>query len=495
MVLALWKKGYLAVMTAFFLLYTAVLVADMQPLADYGDILELVGIGIALCAFATGIHALEKANRLPWICFALTAFCSFLGEGLWSYYDHVLGDTPGSPSICDIFYVSYSIFCIAGIVVFLRQNKHISLSAFSADLVISLVAAAGLMYIFLILPTFNNMSQMSGALLLQISYPVFDFGILFGSMVIFFSAGRDGYSRSSLTLMLLGFLVMLIADQLNLLSELHDFNIVPLIEPMWPLAYCLLGTACITAAEENVTAKHTASIALLRREKGIEIARMLMPYIITFTALGVVFVQYKLFNFVFCWAMFLIIILSIRQFSVLMMNKRMNRELLKLNRKVTREAQKDFLTKLANRRHIDDVLAQLHREKEEQPLGLLFIDVDMFKTINDTYGHDVGDRTLHDVADAIRSAIRNADIAGRFGGDEFIAILPGADVQTVSAVGQRIIKSVRENTVLAAMHVTVSLGGASIPPGGDINTLLKVSDQALYKAKEAGRNRIIIAGA
>lgn len=493
---ALWKKSYLALMASFFTAYLLVLVADIQPLAAYGDIIELAGMSIALCAFATGIRFLKKGRRLPWIFFALTASCSLIGEGLWSFYDHVLGAEPGSPSICDVFYVSYTLFCIAGIVTFLRQGKkHISLTAFSADLVISLVAAAGLMYIFLIFPALEHTSRLTGALLLQISYPVFDFGILFGCMIIFFNAGREGYSRSSLLLMLLGFIVVLVADQLNLLSELHDCDVVSFIEPLWPLAYCILGLACILAAEEDAAQERIERIASPLREKTIEIMRMLVPYAITFSALCVVFVRYRLYNFVFCWAMFLIVILSVRQFFVLMSNKQLNRELRRLNLQATRDAQMDFLTKLANRRHIDDVLAHFGEEAGDRPLGLLFIDVDLFKNINDTHGHDAGDRALCGVADALRASVRDSDVAGRFGGDEFIAILPGADAHAVSVVGRRIRSRISQNPDLAAMHVTLSLGGASMPPGGDINALLKTADLALYDAKEAGRDRLVIAGA
>ena len=108
------KKCQIAVMMAYFTAYLTILITDLQPLSAYGDIIELVGIGLALLAFVTGIRAHVKKNRLPWICFTLTALCSLLGEGLWSYYDHVLGIDPGSPSLCDVFFVTCILFCITG---------------------------------------------------------------------------------------------------------------------------------------------------------------------------------------------------------------------------------------------------------------------------------------------------------------------------------------------------------------------------------------------
>ncbi|MBQ7586356.1 MAG: GGDEF domain-containing protein, partial [Desulfovibrionaceae bacterium] len=431
------KRAYFTVMILYFVVYITILVTGLKPWYDYGDVLELIGIVLALSSFIMGILAHPKGERLPWICFFLTATCSFLGEAFWSYYNHILHLDPGSPSVCDIFYVAYSIFCIAGIVAFLKRNQNINLASFSADLLISLVACAGLIYIFLILPVLKDESKNLASLLLQISYPVFDFGILFGCLVIFFNVGRGVFLKRSLLLMTLAFIIVYLADQLNLLSELHDFDYVTYIEPLWPLAYSVLGLASLVSAEES---KHHLIKATLspRQERLLEIVRLLVPYVITFSALGFVFVQYKLYNFVFCWSMFLIVILSIRQFFVLISNKQLYKELLKLNIKATREAQMDFLTKLANRRHIDNVLARYREEPNDSPYGLLFIDVDWFKKINDTYGHEAGDHALCWVAEAISSSIRESDMAGRFGGDEFIVLLPGADQHTVQNVAQRI---------------------------------------------------------
>ena len=495
MTIAAWKKLFLAAMTAFFVAYVTILAAGIKPLADYGDVIELVGMGFDLCAFVAGMCLMRRGRRLPWAFFLLTALFLLIGEGLWSYYDHVLGIEPETPSLCDLFYVSSTLFCIAGITAHVRREGIAGLAGFSADFAISLVAAAGLIYIFLIFPALKDSSEMTGALLLQISYPVFDFGLFFGSMVIFFGAGREGYSRSSLPLMLAAFALIFGVDQLNLYFELHELDYVWLIEPLWPFAYCLLGLACLLSAEEDGRQEGIVRIVSPRREMAVEILRMLVPYLITFSALAFVLVRYKLYNFVFVWAMFLVVILSVRQFCVLLSNRRLNRELRKLNLKAVHEAQTDALTKLANRRHIDDLLAHFSEEDSEQPLGMLFIDVDLFKQVNDTFGHEAGDRALRGVAEAISDSLRDSDIGGRFGGDEFIALLPGANPQAVRVVGERIRSRVKADDDLAALRITLSLGGASVPPGGDVNALLKAADEALYEAKNGGRDKLVVAGA
>ncbi|MCR4667122.1 MAG: GGDEF domain-containing protein [Desulfovibrio sp.] len=357
---------------------------------------------------------------------------------------------------------------------------------------ISLIAAVGLIYIFLIDPVIEEATGITSTLFFRIFYPVFDFGILFGCMVIFFNTEREGLGRQSPLLMILGFIIMFIGDQINLLNELHHFTDIRYIEPIWSLAFCVLGISCIASAEEKSSKNKITLSSSIEKINIIEIVRTLFPYFITFSLLFFIFVHYELYNFSFCWAMFLVFILSIRQFFVLMNNKKLNSELQKLNIKIMEDAKIDFLTKIANRRHINDVLKDLDQEKTITRLGLLFIDLDNFKKINDTYGHDGGDAVLQGVANAIRQSLRETDVAGRFGGDEFIAILPGADSSAVASVGERIREHVRLDGKLSSWNVTLSIGGAS-SVSRNINLLMKTADLALYEAKEGGKNRLVIA--
>ena len=491
MTLALLKKLFLTVMTSYFVVYVVILAYDVMPYAAYGDIIELAGMGIAFGVFIVGLCRMRKEHRLPWIFFMMTELLLFIGEAMWSVYDHILGIDPGGLSYCDFFYIASTTSCIIGTIIFLRQNGKTSIAAFSADLVISLVAAAGLIYIYLIFPALENSSEISGELLLQIAYPVFDFGLLFGSLVIFFSVGRDRYSSTSLLLMLSGFFIIFITDQMNLLFGFYELDYTKYIEPLWPCAYCLLGMACLLSTEEEKR-EGAVQIASQGREKAIEIARMIIPYLITFSVLAVVFIRYQLYNFTFCWAVFLIVILSVRQFYVLMSNNRLSKELRRLNRKAMQDAQMDYLTKLANRRYINETLAQLKEEADGRPLGILFIDIDLFKVVNDTHGHDAGDKVLCSVADVIRESIRDTDMGGRFGGDEFIILLPGADAQVVSDVGGRILHKARAKSDLADLAVTLSIGGCAAQAGTDLNALIKAADEALYAAKDGGRNRMVM---
>ena len=236
----------------------------------------------------------------------------------------------------------------------------------------------------------------------------------------------------------------------------------------------------------------------------------MLPYLFTFCILFLVGLKFGLLDSLFLWAILLVALLSLRQIFILLRNHRLvesirekekrltlqNDELQRLNQKILRDAEIDFLTQLANRRHIDQSFVRLAPPKGvEAMMGVLLIDVDFFKGINDTYGHQVGDFVLKQVAACIRSVIRGGDIAGRFGGDEFIVLLPGADGEATTAVAERLTAIVRGNHVLASRGVTLSIGCTSqviTSQTYDMDQLLKQADDALYHAKEKGRDRFVL---
>jgi diguanylate cyclase (GGDEF)-like protein len=135
--------------------------------------------------------------------------------------------------------------------------------------------------------------------------------------------------------------------------------------------------------------------------------------------------------------------------------------------------------------------------RAENPLGVLMFDLDRFKSINDTYGHLAGDRVLRAVAMTCRRVLREGDVLVRYGGEEFLVLLPGAGAADVSAIGERLRRAVGETTVPEGdqrITVTVSVGGATYSDVVDSPvTLIARADEALYEAKESGRNRLIVA--
>jgi len=157
----------------------------------------------------------------------------------------------------------------------------------------------------------------------------------------------------------------------------------------------------------------------------------------------------------------------------------------------------DQLTQLPNRRYIDTFLDNQMRDFQTLgiPFGLLMLDLDFFKKVNDTYGHDVGDLVLRMVAGTVQSAIRKNDFVGRWGGEEFVAILRGVTQQELQMVAEKICKIVAQAGLThndESIQVTISIGATMMLPQDNINTLIQRADHALYTSKHEGRNRVTV---
>jgi diguanylate cyclase (GGDEF)-like protein len=154
----------------------------------------------------------------------------------------------------------------------------------------------------------------------------------------------------------------------------------------------------------------------------------------------------------------------------------------------------DVLTGLPNRRNVDDTLKRLvaHAERTASPLGVILLDLDHFKQINDTYGHERGDEVLAAVGALLRAELRGHDFAGRSGGEEFVAFLPETDRADAIRVAEKVRLALHRLTIRGLDHaVTASFGVSAMPDdAGDGATLLRLADRALYAAKQAGRDRV-----
>jgi diguanylate cyclase (GGDEF)-like protein len=165
------------------------------------------------------------------------------------------------------------------------------------------------------------------------------------------------------------------------------------------------------------------------------------------------------------------------------------------NEELAALAHQDGLTGLRNRRAADERLAhELARHRRlRRPLGVLLADIDHFKSINDRHGHAVGDAVLRAVAQRLAASLRETDLAARFGGEEFLVLLPETDRAGLARVAEKLRAAVEALNLEQVGTVTTSLGGAVAEDGaGDAALLLERADQALYGAKAAGRNRVVV---
>lgn len=171
---------------------------------------------------------------------------------------------------------------------------------------------------------------------------------------------------------------------------------------------------------------------------------------------------------------------------------KINEELLSKATKLEEKASFDFLTKLYNRRKFNSFLeyeiSKANRYKE-QHLSLLLVDIDYFKNVNDTYGHLVGDNVLQEISKILTICSRDSDIVARWGGEEFVLMLPQTNVEQAFFVAEKLRATVEKHKFDDVKHVTCSIGVSQFHKGEDKETLFKRVDEALYKAKNSGRNR------
>jgi len=164
---------------------------------------------------------------------------------------------------------------------------------------------------------------------------------------------------------------------------------------------------------------------------------------------------------------------------------------------LTSYAMYDQLTELPNRRYLDSFLNNRFREYKvlERPFAVVMMDIDHFKIFNDNYGHDAGDEVLKMVAKDFKSAFRKSDLVGRWGGEEFLAILPGITserLQTIADGARILVQQSKLKYNQTDLHVTISVGATLIKEKDTVKSVINRADKALYMSKENGRDRTTI---
>jgi diguanylate cyclase (GGDEF)-like protein len=170
-----------------------------------------------------------------------------------------------------------------------------------------------------------------------------------------------------------------------------------------------------------------------------------------------------------------------------------------LYRAAVQSALRDPLTETGNRIAMQQTLKREVdiARRTLQPMSVLMVDIDHFKSINDSHGHLIGDQALKAVATALKDSLRNVDMVFRFGGEEFMVLLSNTNREAASMVGERLRMAVLGIQYLVenrAIELSVSLGCATLLPGESMESLLRRADNALYVSKRDGRNRLSMAG-
>jgi diguanylate cyclase (GGDEF)-like protein len=166
----------------------------------------------------------------------------------------------------------------------------------------------------------------------------------------------------------------------------------------------------------------------------------------------------------------------------------------KLTDKIKRLSEQDYLTGLYNRRKIHEVIEQeiTRSRRYNSSFSVILLDIDNFKTTNDTYGHNAGDQLLVEISNVIKRTIRESDAASRWGGEEFLVFCPETRIDGATSLAEKLRANIESNEFNDVGYKTASFGIARVEHGDTVKSLISRADEALYSAKSSGKNRVVV---
>lgn len=440
-------------------------------------------VGLALRAAAR--PALSRATRRAWLLLAAAFAATLTGDALWANYEIGLGLSP-FPSLADAAYLLFYPLLLAGLTAFpaAPQNRQ-ERTAFWLDAVTVLLGGWMVVWYVVLGPTAIGSEAPRLETALSAAYPVGDLVLIFGIAAVMLRRPEEG-SRRALAILAVGLSFFLIADlSFGYLSLLDAYHSGDWPDAVWMIA--LLGFATGAQYQSWVAGRGhlvtPAPPADPHRVSSLPYGAIGLGYLLLIIA-GRHAPPYPLGGLL-AGAVAITAVVVTRQLLLL--------------RQLRALAVTDGLTGLPTRQRFS-VLAGYEFARAvryARPLAALLIDVDGFKSINDRYGHPVGDEVLRLVARRMRETFRQVDILGRYGGDEFVAMFPETSEHAALTAAQRLVRAIAESTVTARgqrILITVSAGVAGINGCADVIALLRRADDALYRAKRAGRDRVIAFG-
>jgi len=462
------------------------------PTATRDLIYSFLGLSL-VAAIMVGARRYRPHARNAWYVMAAAQLLWVIADTTFHYQTHVLLiDT--FPTISDAFYLlGYPVFAV-GLVLLVRERSRSRrdrgpwLDAATVTIGLGLLSWTALAR-----PALAGLEDSVSAGLVAACYPAMDL-VLVGALVCLVSAPRG---RTPAFWYLFGALALLVtADTISVALDLFATNTVALPEPLWLASYAAWGAAALHPSMAKLSDPVSTPNAGFRgaRMAGVVTAVLIAPAILAVHEItgAAVDVWVVILGSV---VMFLLVVfrlnLAITQIGSV------NQSLEVLQDELTVQATHDPLTGLANRIQTMRLAAgALGRSRRHSTtVGLLFIDLDGFKKVNDSYGHRAGDEVLREVARRMQHVVRPGDFVGRLGGDEFVVGIDDVVTEDAAvALANRLIEAIAHEIQIdqdVTVHVGASIGIA-LGRGGttDIESLVHEADLAVYQAKRAGRGRV-----
>jgi len=481
------KRAWLA-----FLAWGA-LVMSAYPFIPVGSLRDVVFLAAPISsvgAILLGVRLHRPARRAPWYLMAGGFALWVLADALYGWYANVLKVDP-FPSLADVFYLAgYPLLALAlGLLIRVRGSGR-DLTGLIDSAVVT-VGLGLLSWVFLAGPVLGDTEQPLLARAVGAAYPAADI-LLLGLLVRLVTTA--GARTSAFRLLTASTILLLVADTAFGVLAVEDSYVGGVIDLVWVAAYVLTGAAALHPSMRTLTEKggRRRSDFTRRRLAALTLAVLIAPCTLAAQLLlGVPVTGWA----VVASSIALFLLVVARMYAAIQEIVASNLQRDQLQDDLVHQAAHDSLTLLANRvRVLELVTAALHRgQRSGTPVGLLFIDLDGFKAVNDSFGHRSGDDVLRETATRLRTLVRAGDTVGRLGGDEFVVLVEPLDSaaelldladRLIAAVAAPIETAGGRVTVGASIGVAVSLDGST-----DAGQLLHHADIAAYRAKAGGRGR------
>jgi diguanylate cyclase (GGDEF)-like protein len=449
-------------------------------------------LAAATAAVACGWRARRSSRRVarPWWLLAAATGSWALGEAAWSYYELLADRETPFPSAADAGFLGFS--GLAAVAVLLWPSEALRGAARWRALLDG-VLVAGALFIITWVSALGSVVEAGGdnplSYAVSLAYPIMDLVLLTLTLIVAVHGRREA-SGTGLGLLAAGLAALCVADSgFAYLTAAGTYVSGSPVDAGWFGGFLMIAAAAWLSPSAVAAESAPGDVEAT--------ARMLLPYLPAAVGLLVVLTGHLRGSrdpLVLVVAGLVTAILFVRQLLTLLDNRLLVRQLLTAQAELRHQAFHDPLTGLANRALFTDRLRHglaLHR-RDMRPLSLLYCDLDGFKTVNDTLGHDAGDEVLKAVAERLLAITRAGDTVARLGGDEFVVLIEdGGDAGEAAA---RIAAALAQPAAVGRHRVELaaSIGIAELTPQAptvDATTLLQRADAAMYHAKRGGTGR------
>jgi diguanylate cyclase (GGDEF)-like protein len=477
--------AYAALMLAVYGLWQVFRWGGREHQAFIGDLafVPVNGAAVVLAWRVSRRADLGSRTCRAWRLLSVAMFLYLLGDLVQFWYENVL-HRPAYPTWADAAYLSFYVVAFCGLVSFpARRRSGPERLRLLLDLGTVFTGGAVLIWYLALGPALGSGPHFDLLDLVTYAYPVGDLLLLFGILTLLWR----GVPQSNVTALRIfagGLLIFIAADLSYDYITVHSTYLGgDPVDTLWMIA---LTVVCISAASQLRTTSTGTMVPPLQPVPG---RPSFLPYVATVSSyLLLAFVGLRSVGFnplggILLGALVLTFMVSSRQYIAL-------RDYGRLAVRYQQLAAIDGITGLYNRRHFMEIAeaAFAHAQRLGHPFAALMIDVDNFKQINDVHGHIAGDQVLAELAQVCREHVRPEDIVGRYGGDEFIIMVPGiTSLRAIQLADQLICRATRfHGSDGKPLAYSASIGIAECPPDGDLTTLLMHADLAMYEAKQAG---------